>query len=219
MSAPSAATSSWFRPPAGSSSRRSLGSAASARASSTRLRVPKGSPAAGCSATRLEPEERRRAPAAASRDLPLLAPAPHGSAERVARGSRCRSGSARRPSRSGARSCVGNSARFWKVRPMPERGDAVGRGRERSTCPRSASVARGRACRAGDRQLKSVVLPAPLGPISPTIWPGAMSKETSSSATMPPKRIVTLRTDRISAPTAGIHGSSLIGGGRRFCQS
>ena len=51
-------------------------------------------------------------------------------------------------------------------------------------------------------QLNSVVLPAPLGPISPTMWPGAMSKETSSRATIPPKRIETFRTDRISAPTA-----------------
>src|SRR5882672_1923220 len=40
-------------------------------------------------------------------------------------------------------------------------------------------------------QLKSVVLPAPFGPISPTIWPGATSKETLSSATMPPKRTQT----------------------------
>ena len=33
-------------------------------------------------------------------------------------------------------------------------------------------------------------------------WPAAMSKETSSRATIPPKRIETFRTDRISAPTA-----------------
>ena len=42
ISAPSLPTSSWFRPLAGSSSSRSLGSAASARASSTRFCVPKG---------------------------------------------------------------------------------------------------------------------------------------------------------------------------------
>src|SRR5581483_9401418 len=51
MKAPSAPTSSWFRPPAGSSSRRRRGSATSARASSTRFSVPNGSPLAGRSAT------------------------------------------------------------------------------------------------------------------------------------------------------------------------
>src|ERR1700722_12438636 len=40
-------------------------------------------------------------------------------------------------------------------------------------------------------QLKSVVLPAPLGPIKPQIAPRATSKETSSSAVTPPNRIVT----------------------------
>src|ERR1700734_3389409 len=40
-------------------------------------------------------------------------------------------------------------------------------------------------------QLKSVVLPAPFGPIRPQIAPRGTSKETSSSAVTPPKRIVT----------------------------
>jgi hypothetical protein len=40
--------------------------------------------------------------------------------------------------------------------------------------------------------LKSVVLPDPFGPIRPQISPGATSKETPSSATMPPNRIETL---------------------------
>src|SRR5574340_1434470 len=39
-------------------------------------------------------------------------------------------------------------------------------------------------------QLKSVVLPAPFGPMSPQIAPGATEKLTSSSAVTPPKRIV-----------------------------
>src|SRR5438552_10244409 len=43
-------------------------------------------------------------------------------------------------------------------------------------------------------QLKSVVLPAPFGPISPAMRPGATSKDTPSSATMPPKRTDTSRT-------------------------
>src|ERR1700722_697432 len=40
-------------------------------------------------------------------------------------------------------------------------------------------------------QLKSVVLPAPLGPIKPQIAPRSTSKETPSSAVTPPNRIVT----------------------------
>ena len=39
-------------------------------------------------------------------------------------------------------------------------------------------------------QLKSVVLPAPFGPIRPQIAPRGTSKETSSSAVTPPNRIV-----------------------------
>ena len=42
--------------------------------------------------------------------------------------------------------------------------------------------------------LKSVVLPAPFGPISPTISPGSASIETSSSATIPPNSRVTCST-------------------------
>src|ERR1700687_3162603 len=43
-------------------------------------------------------------------------------------------------------------------------------------------------------QLKSVVLPAPLGPIRPQIAPRATSNETLSSAVTPPNRIVSPRT-------------------------
>jgi hypothetical protein len=43
-------------------------------------------------------------------------------------------------------------------------------------------------------QLKSVVLPAPFGPIRPQIAPRATSKETSRSAVTPPNRIVTPST-------------------------
>src|SRR3954452_25109621 len=40
-------------------------------------------------------------------------------------------------------------------------------------------------------QLNSVVLPAPLGPISPHIWPRPTSKLGPSRATTPPKRTTT----------------------------
>ena len=49
-------------------------------------------------------------------------------------------------------------------------------------------------------QLKSVVLPAPLGPIRPQIAPGATSKLTSSRAVTPPKRIETPSTASSADP-------------------
>src|ERR1044071_2645800 len=54
--------------------------------------------------------------------------------------------------------------------------------------------------------------------MSPTMWPGAISKETSSRATIPPKRIETFRTERRSAPTAGVTVRTYRGGAR-FCPS
>ena len=59
MKWPSSETSSWLSPPAGSSSRSSLGAATRARASSTRFSVPKGRPATGRSA--IVPARRTRA--------------------------------------------------------------------------------------------------------------------------------------------------------------
>src|SRR5256885_16097269 len=44
--------------------------------------------------------------------------------------------------------------------------------------------------------LKAVVFPAPFGPIRPAIWPSSTSKETLSSATIPPNRRETCRIDR-----------------------
>ncbi len=43
--------------------------------------------------------------------------------------------------------------------------------------------------------LKTVVLPAPFGPIRPATTPRSTLKETPSSATMPPNRNVTSRTE------------------------
>src|SRR5215468_1214238 len=50
--------------------------------------------------------------------------------------------------------------------------------------------------------LKSVVLPAPLGPMMPTISPGATPRETSRTAVNPPKRLVTASSSSIAAPGA-----------------
>jgi hypothetical protein len=46
-------------------------------------------------------------------------------------------------------------------------------------------------------QLKTVVLPAPFGPISAVILRRSASKESSLTATMPPKRIDSRSTDRM----------------------
>src|SRR5207245_10644077 len=43
-------------------------------------------------------------------------------------------------------------------------------------------------------QLNSVVLPAPLGPMRPTISPASMASETSRFAARPPKRLVEAST-------------------------
>ena len=48
--------------------------------------------------------------------------------------------------------------------------------------------------RRGAEQLKSVVLPAPFGPIRPRIAPLCMSNDTRSSAMMPPNTTLTSRT-------------------------
>src|ERR1700693_3605510 len=53
-------------------------------------------------------------------------------------------------------------------------------------------------------QLKSVVLPAPLGPMRPTISRGSMVSDTSWLATRPPKRLVHDVTS-----SSGVIGSAL----------
>ena len=51
--------------------------------------------------------------------------------------------------------------------------------------------------------LNRVVLPAPFGPITPWIWPGATSSVMPSSTVRPPKRLVSASTARIGALTTG----------------
>src|SRR5579875_1661588 len=58
----------------------------------------------------------------------------------------------------------------------------------KTTAPESGSVC-------PDMQLNSVVLPAPLGPTSPTISPGSTWMLTSCTATIPPKDLETPVTD------------------------
>jgi hypothetical protein len=46
--------------------------------------------------------------------------------------------------------------------------------------------------------LNRVVLPAPLGPISPVIWPASHSRSTSRTAACPPKRTFAPRTSSMT---------------------
>src|ERR1043165_8506394 len=53
-------------------------------------------------------------------------------------------------------------------------------------------------------QLKSVVFPAPFGPMRPTISPAFTSNETPAFAASPPKNLLTFRiSKRAFAPLAG----------------
>ena len=70
MKSPSSSTSSWLSPPAGSSSRRSRGFAASARAISTRFWIPYGSAAARSWARAAEADVVERGAAPPSRRTP-----------------------------------------------------------------------------------------------------------------------------------------------------
>src|SRR5262252_9706001 len=66
-------------------------------------------------------------------------------------------------------------------------------------------------------QLKSVVFPAPLGPMRPTISPAPIATETSLLATRPPKRLVTAwsssrgDTLRVLRPGEALGGSATPG--------
>ena len=62
---------------------------------------------------------------------------------------------------------------------------------------------------------KTVVLPAPLGPISPSVSPRRRSNETSSTATIPPNRFVRPLVERTIGCEAAPSGpSSRVTGGR-----
>src|SRR5919112_1248064 len=62
--------------------------------------------------------------------------------------------------------------------------------------------------------LKQVVLPAPLGPISPRISPGRMPNDTLSRATTPPNRMLTSRMASSGSPDAGPAGAAKAWSGR-----
>ena len=161
-----------FIPAAGSSRSRNFGRAASARAISSRLWSPYDRVVARRSASAASPL--RSSTVFARRRL-----------------------SARRRTRPHASSAAStfsrtvrllNNRMFWNVRAMPERRICSGR------CPASAAPPSVTTPELGfsmpEMQPSSVDLPDPFGPIRPTIVPGSISNETSSSAVTPPKRLV-----------------------------
>src|SRR6266540_3530415 len=89
-----------------------------------------------------------------------------------------------------------NGRGIWKVRAMP-RWQILSGVRPPISSPRNRmEPAVGGS--APDTQLNSVVLPEPLGPISPRISPSRTSKDTRLSAVNPPKRLVTPATFSMS---------------------
>ena len=90
---------------------------------------------------------------------------------------------------------------IWNVRPTPWRQIASGRRPTSSTPPSFTDPASGASW--PPTMLKQVVLPAPFGPISASISPGASEKLTFATARTPPKDFESLRT----ASSGGVAGS------------
>src|SRR5579884_1636252 len=101
---------------------------------------------------------------------------------------------------------AGNSRPSWNDRPRPSRARRCGDVRVMSSAsPSTVSVTVPRSAgRKPDTTSKSVVLPAPFGPMKPSTSPGATSNPTSRSAVIPPKRFVTSRTDRRASPAGTV---------------
>ena len=59
-------------------------------------------------------------------------------------------------------------------------------------------------------QLKQVVLPAPLGPISPLIEPRSTSNVAPSTATWPPKRLTRPETSSSTSTSAILEGDATV---------
>src|SRR5882724_9902646 len=169
-------TSRWVRPAIASSSSRTLGSVASARAISSRLRPGVPSERAGASASRLMPTRSSTARA------------------RVSDSARC---DVRRKAPIMTFSSTvmpSNVCGTWKVRASPScalaSGDiAVMSWPSNNTLPEVET-------RSPVRQLKKVDLPAPLGPMRPRMSPCSSVTLAASTALKLPKALVTSRASR-----------------------
>ena len=104
-----------------------------------------------------------------------------------------------------------NSPTPWSVRAIPSPASRSGLIRA-SDSPRQRRVPESGATNPQIR-LNSVVLPAPLGPITPTTSPPPTSSDTPSSAVIPPKRTVASRTIRPMADSLASTGASYTSAG------
>src|SRR5271165_6264095 len=170
-------TSSGDRPPITSSSKTTRGSVASTRTSSSFLRAPSGSSAAGASSHCVSPARSNQRRARAESPRPLSWP------------------------NSSATSTFSRTLKLakgcgiWKLRAMPRRQRTLGLSRVMSRPSRWMWPPEG--SRAPEMMLKSVVLPAPFGPMRHKISPLNASNETPSSTTSPPKLCRTLSAVRM----------------------
>src|SRR5690606_17335053 len=189
MSSSSSAVSLVFMPAAGSSSRSSVGSAAKARAISSRRCAPYGKFLALTRSNPARPTKARYS-GACSRAR-FSSRRVHGGlntdAQNPLRRRVCMPTQTFSPA-----SMSPNSRMFWKVRAMPRAAIWCGAWPTsdrpwKSTCP-----AAGRYIPVST--LNTVVLPAPLGPIRLKISPWRTSKSTLSTARKPPNCTVSPRT-------------------------
>ena len=173
---------SGLTPAIGSSSSTSFGSVISARPSSRSFFWPPESVRGGIVEHAVQVQAiappRRRAPVSSSsrRRTAAVRAAPRRRAARRAAGRRRAAGS---PARTAAESRA-RSGRCGPGRPASRdraRQPVMSRP-SNTTEPRSGGIR-------PETQLKSVVLPAPFGPISPVIVPGSTTRSTPSSARMP----------------------------------
>src|SRR5438876_4184363 len=99
-----------------------------------------------------------------------------------------------------------NSAVAWNVRATPRRQISEGRSPEiRSRLKRISPAVSGTT---PVIRLKTVLLPAPLGPMRPWIEPGSIVIERSTTASSPPNRRVTEESSRSKADSRGLGGPS-----------
>src|SRR5437773_5646294 len=180
----SSSDSAGFRPPSGSSSSSSSGSVAIARATSSRLRSPCDSAEAGSSAMSEMPTNSSASIAFASMLFTHSPP-------RRARGA---------TSGTMTLAMIGRWRKgrmFWNVPAMPRSTTSHGR-RAVMSAPRNTMLPAS-GLRIFVISRSSVVLPAPFGPISPTISSRRTARLIRSTATRPPKRLVSRSTRRSGA--------------------
>ena len=92
---------------------------------------------------------------------------------------------------------------IWKVRPTPQR-DAPLRRPRRDTSRPATRIAPRVGFRLPASRLNSVVLPAPFGPISPSISPRPSAIDMPSTARKPPNRLASSRASTTGAPLAAL---------------